>query len=37
MEKEKALQDVGLDARIILKRICEKWDGRGGLDCSGSG
>jgi len=27
MEKEKTLEDVGLDARIILKRICEKWDG----------
>ena len=27
MEKEKTLEDVGLDARIILERICEKWGG----------
>jgi hypothetical protein len=29
VEKEKTLEDVGLEARIILKRICEKWDGEG--------
>ena len=27
MKKENTLEDVGLDARIILKRICEKWGG----------
>jgi hypothetical protein len=26
MEKEKTLEDLGLDAGIILKRICEKCD-----------
>jgi hypothetical protein len=31
------LKDLGVDGRIILKCIFKKWDGRHGLDCSGSG
>jgi hypothetical protein len=31
------MEDVGVDERIILKWILKKWDGRHGLDCSGSG
>ena len=30
-------EDSGLDVRIILKWILEKWDGGHGLDSSGSG
>jgi len=31
------LEDLGVDRRIILKRIIKKWDGGHGLDCSVSG
>jgi hypothetical protein len=31
------LKDPGIDRRIILKMIFEKWDGGHGLDQSGSG
>jgi hypothetical protein len=31
------LEDSGLDGRIILKWICEKWYGLHGLDRSNSG
>ena len=31
------LKDPGIDGRIILKRILEKWVGGHGLDRSGSG
>jgi hypothetical protein len=31
------LEDPGTDGRIILKWISEKWEGRHGLDQSGSG
>jgi hypothetical protein len=30
------LKDIGVDGRIILKWILEKWDGWHGLDRSGS-
>ena len=30
------LSDLGVDGRIILKCIFEKWNGRHGLDRSGS-
>jgi len=31
------LEDLGVDRRIILKRIIKEWDGGHGLDCSVSG
>jgi hypothetical protein len=31
------LEDPDVDERIILKWIFEKWDGKGGLERSGSG
>jgi hypothetical protein len=36
-EGRKTLGRPGVDGRIILKRILEKWDGGHGLDRSGSG
>lgn len=31
------LEDLGVDGRTILKRISRTFEGKHGLDCSGSG
>ena len=36
-EKGDHLEHPGVDGRIILKWIFEKWDGEHGLDRSGAG
>jgi hypothetical protein len=36
-EGRKHLEDPGVEERIILKWILEKWDGTHALDRSGSG
>ena len=35
--KRDDLKDLGLDGKVIVKLIFEKWDGDHGLDLSGSG
>jgi len=30
------LKDSGIDGRLLLRYIFREWDGRHGLDCSGS-
>jgi hypothetical protein len=37
MRKEDHLEETGVDGRIVLKWILERWDGGHGLDQSDSG
>jgi hypothetical protein len=37
LEGKNHLEDPGVDGRIILKWIFERWDGEHELDCCGSG
>jgi len=36
MKERDHLEDLGIDRKIILKWLFEKWDGERGLDWSGS-
>ena len=36
-ERQRPLEDLGLDGKIILKCMFEKWNVGHGLDCGGSG
>jgi hypothetical protein len=36
MKERDHLEDPGADGRMTLNRIFKKWNGRHGMDCSGS-
>jgi len=37
LKEREHVEDLGVDGKIILKRISRALEGKHGLDCSGSG